>query len=279
MNVLSSRPHFLPKQTMKPQISHQQQPDDTKDARKSKKIVSTDFANNVASIVDHLTSNLAEIIRRERHLMFTAKELVDVGRQTGLLGELDRDRTVAARQIGVALGKRHLRTLRMRGCGDAWFLPSITMDDTARERFWDLDTEGRVALYLLIRDSVVIGTHFLGFPGPQPFTLDTGFWSRLAADRYTVDGRRLDRFLCPDGKIRERSNTGAHSLHVAIEHKLMALIGGLGSAAPSRRSKDHEQQIFAEEPDCECLCHVFAHLEEKNVHPVLCHTPPYYSDE
>ena len=230
-------------------------------------------AQKIESIVDHLISNLAEIIRRERHLMFTAKELVNVGRRTGLLGELDRDRTTAARHIGVALGKRHLRTLRMEGCGDAWFLPSITMDDTARERFWDLDTEGRVALYLLIRDSVVIGTHFLGFPGPQPFTLDTGFWSRLAADRFTIDGRSLDSFLCPNGDIRERSNTGAHSLHVAIEHKLMALIGGLRSAA------DCDCSGSALDAEGESVCAVFAYLEERNKHPVLCHTPPYYRDE
>jgi hypothetical protein len=237
-------------------------------------------AQKIASIVDHLTSNLSDIIRRERHLMFTARELVDVGRRTGLLGELDQDRTTAARQIGVALGKRHLKTLRMEGCGDGWFLPSITMDDAARERFWDLDTEGRVALYLLIRDSVVLGTHFLGFPGPQPFTLDTAFWSRLASDRFTVDGRSLDRFLCPDGNIRERSNTGAHSLHVAIEHIQMALIGGLGSAAPSPLREEPAAHCYsALEVEDECLCHVFAHLAEHNRHPILDHTPPYYRDE
>ncbi|WP_035608050.1 hypothetical protein [Haloferula sp. BvORR071] len=237
-------------------------------------------AQKIASIVDHLTSNLAEIIRRERHLMFTAKELVDVGRRTGLLGALDRDRTVAARQIGVALGKRHLKSLRMKGCGDAWFLPSITMDDTARERFWDLETEGRVALYLLIRDSVVLGTHFLGFKGPQPFTLDTAFWARLAADHYTVNGLSLDRFLCPEGNIRERSNTGAHSLHVAIEHILMALIGGLGSCASRPLPSDWDNQITGDNvSDDDYLCHVFAHIAEKNIHPILCHTPPYYRDE
>jgi hypothetical protein len=237
-------------------------------------------AQEIASIVSHLTHNLAEIIRRERHLMFTAKELVDVGRRTGLLGELDRDHTTAARQIGVALGKRHLKTLRMKGCGDAWFLPSITMDDTARERFWHLDMEGRVALYLLIRDSVVLGTHFLGCKGPQPFTLDTGFWARLAADHFTVNGLSLDRFLCPHGNIRERSNTDAHSLHVAIEHIQMALIGGLSSCASSSLPIDMENQLTADDvPDDEYLCHVFTHLAEHNKHPVLCHTPPYYRDD
>ena len=238
-------------------------------------------ANNVAALIANLSLNVTEIIRRTGRLMFTTREIFEIGRRTGLLGGLHEDGTSATRQIGAALGRRHLRVLRLQGSGDKWFLPSVTMDEHAREGFWKLTFEDRVALYHLIRDSVVRGSHLSGYIGQQPIVLDASFWKKLADHRFTVDGKPLSRFMCPDGNILKRSNPGARSLAEAIEHHLMALIGGLGSAA--RSNVNGEEQTgngsSPEEGEDEVLDYVFSYLAEKNKHPVLCHTPPYYRDE
>jgi hypothetical protein len=266
---------------MKPQITPQKMSGPADETRKPKRVVGTEFSDNVAAIIANLTLNVTEIVRRTGRLMFTTHEMCEIGRRTGLLGELDQNGTSAGRQIGAALGSRNLQVLRLRGAGDKWFLPSVTMDEHAREGFWKLTLEDRVALYHLIRDSVVRGNNLNGYIGQQPIVLDVSFWKTLADHRFTVDGKPLSKFMCPDGNILKRSNPGARSLAEAIEHRYMALIGGLGSAARSNGNGEEQAGTGSspEEGEDEVLGYVLSYLAEKNKHPVLCHTPPYYRNE